>query len=270
VSMHSLDKIFENVELGIDGPLLSIRDLSVSFGGVEALSNVTFDVMNHEVVSVIGPNGAGKSTLLNAVSGLVGGQVTGEIMMGNISISGKRPLAVANTGIGRSFQDPPLVEKETVLENVMLGQHMRLNYSMVDQILRRKKVNKIEQEAIDNVQTLLEFMGLSSYANSVIGGLPYGVRKLVDISRAVASGPRLLLLDEPTSGLDIEEQAIVGKILNELHSKTSVAILVVEHHMHVVRSVSDRVVGLESGRIVAIGEPDKVLATEEFKLINGK
>lgn len=270
MSPELLSEIFDSAESHSEEPVLSIRDVSVHFGGVNALSGVTFDVKEHEVVSVVGPNGAGKSTLLNTVSGLVRGNASGEISLGGRQILGKPPITIAKSGVGRSFQDPPLIDKESVLENVMLGEHLRLRYRMGDQIWRRRRVNRFENEARRRATIVLEFMGLLDLKDSPVAGLSYGVRKLIDIARCTVAGPRLLLLDEPTSGLDTEEQSVVGRILQELHGTTSVTILVVEHHMHVVRSVSDRVVGLESGGVVTIGSPDEVLGSEAFRLLDSE
>jgi branched-chain amino acid transport system ATP-binding protein len=270
VSPELLSEIFDSAETHSEEPVLSIRDVSVNFGGVSALSGVTFDLKEHEVVSVIGPNGAGKSTLLNTVSGLVRGNASGEISLAGRQILGKPPITIAKAGVGRSFQDPPLIDKETVLENVMLGEHLRLQYRMGDQIWRRRRVNRFEDEARRRATVVLEFMGLSDVKDRPVAGLSYGVRKLIDIARCTVAGPRLLLLDEPTSGLDTEEQSVVGRILQELHGTTSVTILVVEHHMHVVRSVSDRVVGLESGGVVTIGTPDEVLGSEAFRRLDSE
>jgi branched-chain amino acid transport system ATP-binding protein len=265
VTEGSLSEIFDAPPLDFEGPLLSFRDLRVQFGGVAALAGVTFEVPAREVVAVIGPNGAGKSTLLNAISGLVRDNASGDIVLAGKSVLGSAPVRIARIGVGRSFQDPPMLDKGTVVENVMVGGHLRIAYSMADQIWRRRKVRRLEQLGTERAIEVLRFMDLSDLANERVGGLPYGTRKLIDIARALVSGPHLLLLDEPTSGLDLDEQRAVGRVLQAVHKATGVTILIVEHHMNVVRSIAERVVGLESGTVLAVGTPEEVLDSEVFR-----
>jgi branched-chain amino acid transport system ATP-binding protein len=247
------------------GPLLSLREVTVLFGGVAALRDVTFDVAQHDVVAVVGPNGAGKSTLLNVVSGLIRPTGSSDVVLFGESVRGRSVAAVARLGVGRSFQSPPFIDAETVLENVMLGQHLRLGYRMGDQIFRRRHVKRLEREAREQALAVLEFVGLAHLRSARIESLPYGTRKLIDIARALVSGPRLLLLDEPTSGLDGDEQSDVGRILLDLHRATPVTILIVEHHMDVVRTVANTVVGLQAGAVLATGTPDAVFDSEGFR-----
>jgi branched-chain amino acid transport system ATP-binding protein len=268
-----LSDIFDGgPDKSVGGPLLSLRDVTVAFGGVAALSGLTFDVDAHDIVAIVGPNGAGKSTTLNAVSGLVREHATGQIFLEGRPVLGKAAIAIARAGVGRSFQDPPLIDTETVVENVLLGEHLRLGYRMVDQIFRPRHVERVEKEARSRAMSLLEFAGLVDLSDRVVGSLSYGTRKLIDIARAMMSGPRLLLLDEPTSGLDADEQAAVGRILIELHRTTPVTILVVEHHMDVVRTVANKVVGMAVGSALSIGTPEEVLDSDEFRsaIMGGK
>ncbi|ASW55647.1 ABC transporter ATP-binding protein [Plantactinospora sp. KBS50] len=260
-----LGAIFDRPPLSADHPALSFRDVRARFGGVQALAGVTFDVRRHDVVAVIGPNGAGKSTLLNAVSGLLHEHVSGQILFDGEPMLGEPATRIAARGVGRSFQDPPLVDSESVLENVLLGAHLRLAYRMGDQIWRRGLVRRREAEARERAVSILEFTGLAHLRHDRVGGLPYGTRKLIDIARALFSGPRVLLLDEPTSGLDPEEQRAVGKLLTELHRATPVTLLLVEHHLDVVRAVANRVVGLQSGAVLVAGSPDEVLDSAAFR-----
>ena len=264
-SAEWLRSIFDRPPMAGDGPVLSFQNVGARFGGVTALSAVTFDVAAHDVVAVIGPNGAGKSTLLNTLSGLIRDNVTGEILLGGQSTRNSSSAKIASLGVGRSFQDPPLLDSETVMENVLLGAHLRLGYRMGDQIYRRRRVRSRELEARERATAILEFAGLAHVSDEKVGGLAYGVRKLIDIARALISGPHVLLLDEPTSGLDPDEQQAVGRLLTELHHATPVTILVVEHHMDVVRTVATKVVGLQSGSILATGTPHEVLDSELFR-----
>jgi ABC-type branched-subunit amino acid transport system ATPase component len=260
-----LADIFRPGEARDVAAVLSLREVTVQFGGVAALRDVTFDVAPHDVVAVVGPNGAGKSTLLNVVSGLIRPTGRGDVTLLGEPLRGKSVAAVARLGVGRSFQSPPFIDTETVLQNVMVGQHLRLGYHMGAQLLRRRHVRALERAAERQALDVLEFVGVAELAASKIDSLPYGTRKLIDIARAIVSGPELLLLDEPTSGLDGDEQIAVGRILMNLHRATPVTVLVVEHHMDVVRAVANTVIGLHAGAVVAVGPPDEVLASESFR-----
>ena len=245
--------------------VLDVRDVSVRFGGIVALDGVSFPMRHHELVAVIGPNGSGKSTLLNTVSGLVAGTVSGSVVFRGRPMLGRSPAVIAQAGVSRSFQDPSLIDAESVITNVMLGAHLRLKYSMLDQIVLRRRVRRAERDARRRAETALEFMGLGHLAERRVAGLAYGSRKLIEIARAIVADPTLLLLDEPTSGLDRNEQAAVGEILRRLHALTEVTILVVEHHLDVVRQIADKVVAMESGQVVAVGSPEEVLASDAYR-----
>ena len=246
-------------------PLLAIRDLDVRFGGLRALSEISVDIHRSEVVAIVGPNGAGKTTLLNAISGLLGDSVSGEVILSGKSLLHSHPAAIAAAGVARSFQNPPLIESETVLQNILLGAHLRLRYRMIDQIVRRRAVAAREQEATQLAIVVLQFAGLASVIDRPVAGLPYGSRKIIDIARTLMSSPKLLLLDEPTSGLDVHERELVRNLLVELRKSTELAILVVEHHMDIVRATADRVIGLQAGAVLAVGSAAEVLDSEAFR-----
>lgn len=260
----ALAEIFDSVRVTSAAAMLRLDDVRVQFGGLKALDGVSFEIGTHELGAVIGPNGSGKSTMLNTISGLVREQASGEIFLRDGPILGRPPAAIAGLGVGRSFQTPSLISAESALQNVIVGQHVRLGYSMFDQIFRRRLVRRMESAAEARALVVLDFMGIADVAHRPVGELAYGTQKLIDIARAIAAGPDLLLLDEPTSGLDGDEQTAVGTILRELHRVTNVTILVVEHHMDVVRAIADKVVALESGRVVVTGSPDEVLGSQAF------
>jgi ABC-type branched-subunit amino acid transport system ATPase component len=246
-------------------PDLEVRDVSVEFGGVRALSSVSTVVRPNELVAVIGPNGAGKSTLLNAISGLIRRQATGEILFRGERID---PLPVekrAVRGIGRSFQNPPLVDPLTVVENVMTGSFGVRDYRVIDQLVRPLKVARSERAREEQARTILDFVGLSAVSDLLASDIAYGPRKLVDIARALMSEPRLLLLDEPTSGLGKSEHEAMGQLLARLMERGEMSILMVEHHMDLVRSTATRVIGLQAGELVADGPTLSVLDSEEFQ-----
>jgi ABC-type branched-subunit amino acid transport system ATPase component len=250
----------------LDGsPLLAIRDVNVRFDGLRALSEISVDVYRNELIAVVGPNGAGKTTLLNAISGLLGDSVSGEVSLCGKSILHTHPAAIAAAGVARSFQNPPLIESESVLQNMLLGAHLRLGYRMIDQIVRRRAVAAREREATQLAVAVLEFAGLARVIHRPVAGLPYGSRKIIDIARTLMSSPKLVLLDEPTSGLDMHERELVKNLLIELRKSTGLAILVVEHHMDIVRATADRVIGLQAGAVLAVGTAAEVLDSEEFR-----
>jgi branched-chain amino acid transport system ATP-binding protein len=244
---------------------LAIRGLSVSFGGVRALSDVDIMINPADATAVVGPNGAGKTTLLNAICGVTGGATNGSIRLSGIPIAGRHPTAVARAGVGRSFQHPPLLERESVLENVMIGAHLRLGYSAVDQILRPRRVRSLEASVAGQALPLLDLIGLAHAANQPVGTLSYGARKLIDLVRATMSAPSLLLIDEPTSGLDAIEQDKVLDYLLAVRSTGRVTMLVVEHHMDFVRAFSNTVVGLKSGKVFMSGDTHEILDSDQFK-----
>jgi ABC-type branched-subunit amino acid transport system ATPase component len=175
------------------------------------------------------------------------------------------PAQIAVAGLGRSFQDPQIIDEYTVLENVLCGAHIRLNYGLISQLFRFRMVERLEADMTRRAHTLLEFMGLDTVAHHEAGSLPYGARKLVDIARAMVPGPQLLLLDEPSSGLDAHERKNLETTLITLRNERLVSLLVVEHHMDLVRAVSTQVVGMQAGEVLMTGTPADVLDSELFR-----
>jgi ABC-type branched-subunit amino acid transport system ATPase component len=244
---------------------LEVDRVSVTFGGVRAISDVTARIGSQELVAVVGPNGAGKSTLLNAISGLVRRQTTGEIRLRGTSIGSMAASRRAVLGIGRSFQNPPLVEKLPVVENVMAGAFGLHDYGVIDQLTRWRKVGRAERRREEQARSILEFMGLPEVADTPADQIAYGQRKVVDIARALMCEPSLLLLDEPTSGLGKSEHAAMGELLTRLMARGTMSIVMVEHHMDLVRDTATRVLGLQAGQIVADGRTGEVLDSDEFR-----
>jgi len=249
---------------GWDKNAIEVDALSVTFGGVRALTDISTSVSARQIVAIIGPNGAGKTTLLNAICGLVR-KVEGSVRHFEKDISAKSSTNIARGGIGRSFQDPMLVDSSTVIENILCGAHATIGYSLSDQIFRRVKVARREREARANALDLLQLVGLEHLADVPAQQLSYGARKMVDIVRATVSRPSVLLLDEPSSGLDVAERARVERMLLTIHKEFDIPMLVVEHHMDLVRVISDRVLGLVSGTVALRGPTVDVLDSEEFR-----
>lgn len=248
-----------------EGVLLDVRDLSVAFGGVRALSELSLRLEPGEVVGVVGPNGSGKSTLLNAVGGLLkGAQISGRISVVGMS-GGKRAAALARAGLGRSFQDPKLLEDMTLLDNLMCGAHNTLRNGSPVPLVRsraaRGRRHEIERWALE----LLHAVKLDGQAYDAVAGKPYATRKLTDLLRPFVCRPRLTLLDEPTSGLDAQDRAVVGQFLGGLRARSATSMVIVEHHFELLREVADRVIALSAGRLILSGPPHQVLDSEEFR-----
>jgi len=245
-----------------DQALLRVHNVGVRFGGIVALDDVSFDVARNCIVGLIGPNGAGKTTLFNCVSRLY------RCDCGDIVFDGRSLLCVprhriAALGIGRTFQNLALFGTMTVLENVMIGHHCRIRSGFLSNALRLPRVGRDESAATDKARALVEFLGLKAVAGARVSDLPVGTQKRVELARALASDPTLLLLDEPASGLNHEEVGVLGAVIRDIRDRLGVTILLVEHHMNLVMSISDRVVALDFGRKIAEGTPDEVRAHPE-------
>lgn len=243
--------------------LLVLGHVTVRFGGIAALTEVSLTVERAELVALVGPNGAGKSTVLNAVCGIV--KSTGTITLNERRIDGLPSSEVAAAGIGRSFQDAPLIGDLSVLENVMCGAHRRLSYTMLDQIVRPRLTIRRERNCQNRAMQLLDFVGLSGSKDTPAKSLSYGARKRLDLARAMVAGPEVLLLDEPSSGLDEAERDALMTILETLRLDRAVTVIFVEHHMDIVRHIATQVVVLKAGRVHMSGEPREVLESRQFK-----
>ncbi|HEX7970582.1 MAG TPA: ABC transporter ATP-binding protein [Stellaceae bacterium] len=238
-------------------PLLSIRGLSVRFGGIVALDNVSFEVHPGQICGLIGPNGAGKTTLFNCLSRLY--HTDG----GSIDFEG-RPLlplpkhAIAPLGIGRTFQNLALFRTMSVRDNVMIGGHCRSRGGFFANALRLPFVAREEQVLRERAMRLIETLGLAAYADVPVSALSFGTQKRVELARALASEPKLLLLDEPAGGLNHEEVDQLRELIRSIRDRLDVTVLLVEHHMNLVMKVSDKVVALDFGRKIADGSPAEV------------
>jgi len=241
-----------------EGNALRILGLRVAFGGVHALRGVSLDARQGDVVAIIGSNGAGKSTLLNAVNGIVP-VAGGTIECYQRDVTGRSPSLMASYGVGRSFQLPRLIDGVSVVENVRCGGHLMLSHGAIRQLIRPRQAKAAEAKLTARALALLGLVGLGASADLLPGSMPYGSRKLVDVARALVPGPRLLLLDEPSSGLAQSEISTVANLIRRFAQPRKMTIVLVEHHMDLVRSVADTVVAMAGGEILAIGEPGAVL-----------
>ena len=239
--------------------LLSARDLSVRFGGVLAVNNVSFDVKRGEVFTLIGPNGAGKTTVFNLISRIYT-PTTGTISFEGEPLTQQPPHRIASLGIARTFQNIELFEHATVLDNLLIGRHCRAKPNILSEMLFTRSVRQQELEHREAVEEVIDFLDLANYRDQRISGLPYGVRKVVELARALCAKPKLLLLDEPASGLNTEETEEVAFWIDDIKNDLGVTVIMIEHDMSLVSAVSDRVLALNNGRMLALGTPSQVQA----------
>ena len=238
-------------------PLLSVRNVSVRFGGIVALDGVTFDVFPGQIAGLIGPNGAGKTTLFNCLSRLYTPN-SGDVLFEGKSILGRPRHDIPQIGIGRTFQNVALFDKMSVFDNVKVGCHSVSSTSFFDNALRLPKVALEEERIAGRARELIAFMDLAPFTYALAGGLPFPIRKRVELARALASSPKLLLLDEPAAGLNHEEIETLKSPIRRVRDTQHVTVLLVEHHMSLVMSVSDKVVAIDFGKKIADGTPAEV------------
>ena len=237
--------------------LLKVADVSLAFGGVKALQQVSFDVYEHEVRAIIGPNGAGKSSLLNVINGVYTAQ------HGSITFRGKvrgtmDPHEAAAAGIARTFQSLALFKGMSVLDNIMTGRNLRMKTGVLLQALHLGPGKAEELRHRQFVENIIDFLEIQAYRKTAVGRLPYGLQKRVDLGRALAMEPKLLLLDEPMAGMNLEEKEDMCRFVLDVNEEFGTTIVLIEHDMGVVMDISDRVVVLDYGRVIADGSPDNV------------
>lgn len=238
------------------GPLLEVKDLTVGFGGVKAVDGLSFTVDEGDILSVIGPNGAGKTSAFNCITGFYT-PTGGTVHFRGDDITGLRPSAVAERGVSRTFQNLRLFGELTVLDNVRAGMHVRIKQSALDALLHTPRFRRSEQEATDESNRWLDFVGLQGNRSGAARNLPYGEQRRVEIARALARGPQLLLLDEPAAGLNHNEKQSLLDLLHRI-GELGIAVVLIEHDMGLVMQVSRRIVVLNFGKEIAEGTPDEV------------
>jgi branched-chain amino acid transport system ATP-binding protein len=247
---------------GGDQIALEVRDISLAFGGVPALSQVSFEVREHEVRAIIGPNGAGKSSLLNVINGVYQPQ-HGEVHWRGRRIDGMRPHRTARLGIARTFQNLALFKGMSVLDNVMAGRNSKMRANLLLQATRHGAAEREEIENRRFVEGIIDFLRLQAVRRTPVGQLPYGLQKRVDLARALALQPSLLLLDEPMAGMNLEEKQDMCRFILDVKDELGTTIVLIEHDMGVVMDISDRVVVLDYGRKIGDGTPAEVRASRE-------
>ena len=231
--------------------------LAINFGGIRALDGVTFEVEPGQVFTIIGPNGAGKTTIFNLVSRIYDPSA-GRLIFRDEDITRLPPHEIAPRGIARTFQNIELFEHATVLQNLLLGRHAHRRSRFVEELLFLPRVRALELEHREAVERVIHFLDLQPYRDTLIASLPYGVRKVVELARALCARPQLLLLDEPASGLNTEETEEVAFWIEDIKNDLGITVIMIEHDMSLVSAVSDRVLALNNGRMLALGTPTEV------------
>lgn len=236
---------------------LTVSGVTLTFGGLNALTDVNIDIEPGLITSIIGPNGAGKTSILNCISGFYH-PTKGDIFYGERRLTYASPHQVSNFGIARAFQNLELFSGLSVLDNLLLARHQKLRYSFFHAIIYMGKASRIEAENRAYVEKVIDFMELEPYRKKMVGNLSYGVQKRVEVARALTLDPQLLLLDEPMAGMNIEEKEDIVRFILDLKKEWGITVVLVEHDLGVVMDISDQIYVLDFGRLIGSGTPDEV------------
>jgi len=242
--------------------VLDVRNISLAFGGVKALTDISFDVREHEIRAIIGPNGAGKSSMLNCINGVYQPQ-QGSITFRGKTFSHMKSRQVAQMGIARTFQNLALFKGMSVLDNIMTGRNLRIRSNLLLQALRIGPAEREEIRHREYVERIIDFLEIQAYRKTPVGQLPYGLQKRVDLGRALAMEPQVLLLDEPMAGMNLEEKQDMCRFVLDVNDEFGTTVVLIEHDMGVVMDISDRVVVLDYGKKIGDGPPDAVRSNPE-------
>ncbi len=246
----------------VGAPILQLQDISLRFGGVHALTKISFDIREHEVRAIIGPNGAGKSSMLNVINGVY--QPTeGTITLHGERIVGMTPPRAAKMGISRTFQNIALFGGMSVLDNIMAGRTLHMHATFLEVALQLPRARREETEQREAVEEIIEFLEIEHIRKTPVNRLPYGLQKRVELGRALAAEPKILLLDEPMAGMNIEEKQDMSRFILDVNDHYGTTVVLIEHDMGVVMDISDRVVVLDYGKKIGDGTPDEVRANQD-------
>ncbi|NJL50370.1 MAG: ABC transporter ATP-binding protein [Blastochloris sp.] len=246
----------------IGDPILELRDISLRFGGVKALTRISFDIREHEVRAIIGPNGAGKSSMLNVINGVYRPQ-EGTILYKGAVLSGMTPPRAARLGISRTFQNIALFKGMTVLDNLLAGRYLHTHANFMEVALQLPRARREETQNREAVEEIIEFLQIQQIRKTPVARLPYGLQKRVELGRALAAEPKILLLDEPMAGMNIEEKQDMCRFILDVNDHYGTTVVLIEHDMGVVMDISDRVVVLDYGKKIGDGTPDEVRSNED-------
>jgi branched-chain amino acid transport system ATP-binding protein len=243
--------------------MLSVENVSLSFGGNAALTNISFDVMKGEIRAIIGPNGAGKTSILNCISGFYRPQAGHILLNGDTDLTETAPPVIATLGLARTFQNIALYTGLSTLDNLMAARHIHMKQNSLQSMLYWGAAQREEVENRAVVEEIIDFLEMAQIRKAVVGALPYGLRKRVELGRALAMEPELLLLDEPMAGMNVEEKEDMARFILDIYERRGITVVLIEHDMGLVMDISDRVVVLDFGVKIADGIPDEVKRDEK-------
>ena len=246
----------------IGEPVLEVKNISLSFGGVKAITDSSFSVLEHEIKAIIGPNGAGKSSLLNCINGIYQPQ-EGSIAFKGEVLEKITPNLIAKKGISRTFQNLALFKRMSVLDNILVGRRLHTNSNFLQVAFQLPKARFEEKANLDKCEEIVDFLEISDIKNTPVGKLPYGLQKKVELGRALATEADFLMLDEPMAGMNVEEKREMCRFILKVNDEIGTTMILIEHDMGVVMDISDNVVVLDYGKIIADGPPDEVRANQE-------
>ena len=246
----------------IGGPVLEVKNISLSFGGVKAITDTSFDVLEHEIRAIIGPNGAGKSSMLNCINGIYKPQI-GSVTYKGEEIQKVTPNIMAQKGISRTFQNLALFKRMSVLDNILVGRKLHTKSNFLEVALQLPKAKKEETLNRDRCEEIVEFLEIEDIKNTPVGKLPYGLQKKVELGRALATDANLILLDEPMAGMNVEEKREMCRFILKVNDEIGTTMVLIEHDMGVVMDISDGVVVLDYGKVIGDGTPDEVRANQK-------
>jgi len=242
-----------------DGSLLEVKDVTLQFGGVTALRGVNFSVEENELFAVIGPNGAGKTSMFNCLNGVYRPQ-EGSIRFQGLELVGRRPPAIAQLGMARTFQNLGLFVNLNVIDNLMLGRHVRMRSGLLSGMAWIGRARREEIANRRRVEEIMELLALQPFRYEPVGSLPYGIQKKIELGRALAMDPRILLLDEPVAGMNLGETEDMARLILEIRHELNLSMILVEHDLHMVMELADRLLVLDFGEPIAIGPPAEIQA----------
>ena len=246
----------------IGEPVLEVKNISLRFGGVKAIADSSFSVLKHEIKAIIGPNGAGKSSLLNCINGIYQPQ-EGSIAFKGEVLQKITPNLIAQKGISRTFQNLALFKRMSVLDNSLVGRRLHMNSNFMQVAFQLPKARAEEQENLAKCEEIVDFLEIADIKNTPVGKLPYGLQKKVELGRALATEADFLMLDEPMAGMNVEEKREMCRFILKVNDELGTTMVLIEHDMGVVMDISDNVVVLDYGKIIADGPPDEVRANQE-------